>query len=133
MFATSIAVRASLLASLALAAAVTGTADARQAAAKPNLVVSSTSAGTVKIKNTGSVAAAGFTVEIRGTFEYAANYKIISGLNAGQSVVITLARKYCGGVAPTVDITADYFYAVTESSEGDNFIQIAEAESCSGS
>ena len=78
------------------------------------------------------MAAGGFTIEVHGTFEYGSNYKIVTGLTPGQSVTFTLKRTYCGGVAPTVDITADILLQINESSEGDNHVQIAEKESCSG-
>jgi hypothetical protein len=132
MFATSIAARAGLLAALALAAAVTTSADARSAANKPNLVVTSSAPGSFTVTNTGTGTAAAFSVSVRGTFEYKTRHIIVNGLGPGASGTYSIKAKYCGGVAPTKDIQADEGYVITETSEGDNFRQVAEAEDCSG-
>jgi len=134
MSATSNAVRAGLLATMAItaAASLAGTADARTATAKPNLVASSSAAGKYTVKNTGTVAAGQFSIQVHGTFEYGSNYRVVTGLNPGQSITVTLKKTYCGGVAPTVDITADVLAQISESSEGDNYVQIAQKEDCSG-
>jgi hypothetical protein len=129
MSARSTAVRASLLASLALAAAVTTSAAATK---KPNLVVTSSAPGSFTVTNTGAGSAATFSVSVRGTYEYKTRHIIVNGLGPGQSGTFTIKATYCGGVAPTKDIQADEGYAITETSEGDNFLQVAEAEDCSG-
>ena len=133
MSATSIAVRASLLASLALAAAVTGSASARSAkVSKPNLVVSSSAPGSFTVTNTGLGSSAAFSISVRGTFEYKTRHILVNGLGPGASGTFTIKATYCGGAfVPTKDVMADELYAITETSEGDNFLQVAEAEDCS--
>jgi VCBS repeat-containing protein len=126
-------VRAGLLAGLALAAAITATADASSKTAKPNLVASTSAAGKYTVKNTGSVAAGQFTIQVHGTYEYGANYRVVTGLTPGQSITVTLKKTYCGGVAPTVDVTADILGQISESSEADNYVQISQKQDCSGS
>jgi hypothetical protein len=123
------AVRASLLASLALAAVATsaGARPASQSARSPlpNLVASSSADGSYTITNTGSVAAGSFKIV---TFEYTGaiiDTLVVKGLPAGGSVHGTTGA----GCLP-IGVSADAKNKVAESNEKDNTV-VVQGSGCS--
>ena len=121
----STAIRASLLASLALAAVAAG-ADARPASQSarslPNLVASSSADGSYTITNTGAAAAGNFKILI--AYEYAGipyDTLVVKGLPAGGS--------FHGSVGPgcaLMIVGADARSKVAESNELDNTAEVQQ-------
>ncbi len=115
------AVRASLLASLALSA-VAISADAQPAPLRPNLVASSTADGSFTVTNTGPVAAGSFKILV--AFEYGgAEYDtlVVKGLPAGGSVVGSV-----GAGCEAMRVTADSGGKVAETNEQDNRVRVLQ-------
>jgi hypothetical protein len=126
MSARSTAVRASLLASLALAAVATSAVGNPPAQLKPNLKASSTARGYYTITNIGTAPAAAFKVKV--TFEYGGAHWVdsVGGLDAGQSVTILAGRSCEAGYT----VEADSSHTVAEISEVDNTVHVDPMTTC---